>query len=227
MSSSDKITFYNAIVCPYAQRAAIALKEVGAEYETVLIDLQNKPDWYKDVNPELKVPALNVEGQNLAESLVIIEYLADRFPEAKLLPKEPLKRANIRFAIEYFSSKVSTEFYKYVFNQSAENARENFETNVNAALIRFNELLLQQSKTGPYFLGEEYSLADVAIAPFVLRIHALLEHILDGYKFEAVQNNPRLHEFITGALQRPSVQETWFGDEKFIEAMSARFNLKK
>ncbi|KAF1805323.1 thioredoxin-like protein [Mucor lusitanicus] len=227
MSSSDKITFYNAVVCPYAQRAAIALKEVGAEYETVNIDLQNKPDWYKDVNPELKVPALNVEGQNLAESLVIIEYLADRFPDANLLPKEPLKRANIRFAIEYFSSKINTEFYKYVFNQSAENARENFETNVNAALIRFNELLLQQSKTGPYFLGETYSLADVAIAPFVLRIHALLEHILGGYKFEAIQNNPRLHEFITGALQRPSTQETWIGDEKFIDAMSARFNLKK
>ncbi|KAK4519764.1 Chitin deacetylase 1 [Mucor velutinosus] len=227
MSSSDKITFYNAVICPYAQRAAIALKEVGVEYETVNIDLQNKPDWYKDVNPELKVPALNVEGQNLAESLVIIEYLADRFPKANLLPKEPLKRANVRFAIEYFSSKISSEFYKYLFNQSAENARENFETNVNAALIRFNELLLQQSKTGPYFLGEEYSLADIAITPFVLRIFALLEHILGGYKFEAIKSNPRLDEFITGVIQRQSAQETWVGGEKFIEAMSTRFNLKK
>lgn len=81
--SSDKITFYNALICPYAQRAAIALKEVGADYETINIDLQNKPDWYKDVNPELKVPALTVEGQNLAESLVIIEYINDRFPEKK------------------------------------------------------------------------------------------------------------------------------------------------
>lgn len=43
--TNDKITFYNAIVCPYAQRVAIALKEVGAEYEKVEIDLQNKPDW--------------------------------------------------------------------------------------------------------------------------------------------------------------------------------------
>lgn len=45
-TSTDKITFYNAIICPYAQRAAIALKEVGAEYETVNIDLTNKPEWY-------------------------------------------------------------------------------------------------------------------------------------------------------------------------------------
>lgn len=45
MSAQDKITFYNAVLCPYAQRAAITLREVGAEYDVVNIDLQNKPDW--------------------------------------------------------------------------------------------------------------------------------------------------------------------------------------
>jgi hypothetical protein len=40
-----KLTFYTAIICPYAQRTAIALKEVGAEYEKVEIDLANKPAW--------------------------------------------------------------------------------------------------------------------------------------------------------------------------------------
>jgi glutathione S-transferase len=79
----DKITFYTSKICPYAQRAAIALKEVGAEYERVEIDLFNKPSWYKDINPDQKVPALNTEGQNVAESLVIIEYINDRFPEKK------------------------------------------------------------------------------------------------------------------------------------------------
>ena len=44
-TSNDKITLYSAVVCPYAQRAAVALKEVGVEYETVNIDLNNKPEW--------------------------------------------------------------------------------------------------------------------------------------------------------------------------------------
>lgn len=44
-ATNDKIVFYNASICPYAQRAAIVLKELGAEYEEVLIDLANKPDW--------------------------------------------------------------------------------------------------------------------------------------------------------------------------------------
>lgn len=43
--SDSKITLYNAVICPYAQRAVIALKESGADYEIVDIDLYNKPDW--------------------------------------------------------------------------------------------------------------------------------------------------------------------------------------
>lgn len=41
----DKIVLYTAKICPYAQRAAIALREAGVEYESVEIDLTNKPSW--------------------------------------------------------------------------------------------------------------------------------------------------------------------------------------
>jgi glutathione S-transferase len=54
----------------------------------------------------------------------------------RLLPKEPIKRANIRFAIEYFGSKVNASSYKYVFNSKAEGAREAYENDINAALVR-------------------------------------------------------------------------------------------
>ncbi|KAI8357277.1 glutathione S-transferase [Blakeslea trispora] len=221
---TDKLVLYNAPVCPYAQRAYIALKEVGAEFDVVDIDLLNKPDWYKDVNPELKVPVLKTEGQNLAESLVIIEYINDRYPEKNLLPKDPLKRAQIRFAIEYFASKISPEFYKFVMNMKAEDARANYEKNINQGLVRFEELLKQQSPTGPYFLGEEFSLADVAIAPFVMRIHALNTVFLDGLKLEAVTSSPRLTEFVKGVLTRPSVKDTWVGEEKLVEFLKKRFS---
>jgi glutathione S-transferase len=39
------LTLYSAIICPYAHRARIALKEVGVEHEIVEIDLSNKPEW--------------------------------------------------------------------------------------------------------------------------------------------------------------------------------------
>ncbi|RCI04033.1 hypothetical protein CU098_004651 [Rhizopus stolonifer] len=220
---SDKLVFYNAHVCPYAQRAYIALKEVGAEFDVVNIDLLNKPDWYKDVNPELKVPVLATEGQNLAESLVIVEYINDRFPEKNLLPKEPIKRANIRFVIEYFASKVAPEFYKLLMNFKAENAKADYEKNLNTALVRLDELLKQQSATGPYFLGEQFSLADVAIAPFVIRIHTINQTLLNGLELETVKSSPRLTEFIKALIARPSVQETWIGDKELVTFLQKRF----
>jgi hypothetical protein len=60
-----------------------------------------------------------------------------------------------------------------------------------------------------------------------LRINALNKHFLDGFEFEAVKSNPRLAEFLAGIAERPSVKETFIGDEKFVEQIQARFNLKK
>ncbi|RUS33737.1 thioredoxin-like protein [Jimgerdemannia flammicorona] len=111
MTGTDPIKLYTARVCPYAQRANIALKEAGVEYEAIEIDLQNKPDWYKNINPETKVPSINIRGKNIAESLVIIELVADLYPGSGLLPADPIKRAEIRFFIDYYS-KISSLSYK-------------------------------------------------------------------------------------------------------------------
>jgi glutathione S-transferase len=87
--------------------------------------------------------------------------------------------------------------------------------------------LLQQSATGPYFLGEEFSLADVSLAPFIQRIHGFNVIVLDGYMFEAIKNSPRLAEFIKGILSRPTVQETYCGDEKYTSVLVERFGFSK
>lgn len=86
--------------------------------------------------------------------------------------------------------------------------------------------MLQQSATGPYFLGNEFSLADIAIAPFVLRINGFNKVALKGFEFEAVKSNPRLAEFIQGITSRPTVKETYVGDEQYLEVLAKRFNLK-
>ncbi|KAI7907543.1 thioredoxin-like protein [Cokeromyces recurvatus] len=224
MVFTDKITLYTSLICPFAQRAAITLREVGANFESIQIDLLNKPTWYKDINPELKVPTIHTEGQNLAESLVIIEYLHDRFPEKKLLPEEPIKRANIRFAIEYFGSKVAPTLYKLIPNYTDANAIEEFKKNTNDALIRFNELLVKESASGPYFLGEQFSLADIAIAPFIMRIFAFNKRYLNGYEFDAIKSSTRLAEFFKGITSRPSVKETYIGDEGYIEGLQKRYS---
>lgn len=82
----------------------------------------------------------------------------------------------------------------------------------------------QQAASGPYFLGEQYSLADIAIAPFYARVNAFNKLALDGHGFDAVKNSPRLAEFLNGITSRPSFQDSFLGDEKLIEFMKKRFN---
>lgn len=54
-----------------------------------------------------------------------------------LMPKEPIKRANIRFAIEHFGSKITPEMYKYAINSKEDaGALDKFKENVNTGLKR-------------------------------------------------------------------------------------------
>ncbi|KAI9270345.1 glutathione S-transferase [Phascolomyces articulosus] len=221
---SDKTVFYTAAICPYAQRADIAFREIGLELEKVEIDLSNKPSWYKDINPETKVPALSIQGKNIAESLVLIELANDLKPEVGLLPADPVKRAQIRFAIEYFSSKVSSAWYGFLRDFKKENLQK-YSDALDAAYARLNDLLLEQAPTGPYFLGTQFSLADIAIAPFYLRQEATHKLLLNGFQPESLNKYPRVKEWLEGISSRPSVKESYPGDEFINENFKKRWGL--
>ncbi|CAO3635396.1 unnamed protein product [Cunninghamella echinulata] len=223
MSVSHKFILYNNIICPFAQRVAIALKELGVDYEEVTIDLYNKPEWYVNVNPELKVPALKVDDHpTIAESLVLIELLNDLYPEKQLLPNDAIKKANGRFAIEYYSSKILPNLYGAVKNPSD---KETYDKTVDEAFKRFNELLLQQSAQGPYFYGEEFSLVDIAIAPFVLRFNSLnaISHEKE-FQYPSVKSSPRLANYLEAIAKRQTAVDTFIGHEKFVENIVSRYN---
>ena len=87
------ITLYDAPRCPYCARVRIVLAEKGLSYETVEIDLRDRPVWLYDLNPVGKVPVLDEDGWILPESAVIGEYLNERYPDPPLWPDDPGERA--------------------------------------------------------------------------------------------------------------------------------------
>src|SRR5438445_13357858 len=95
-------------LCPYVQRAVIALTEKGVPFERIDIDLADKPDWFLKISPLGKVPVLTVATENgevaLFESNVICEYIEDAQPGARLHQHDPLKRAQHPAWIESGSS---------------------------------------------------------------------------------------------------------------------------
>ncbi|KAG2228152.1 hypothetical protein INT45_009198 [Circinella minor] len=221
---SDKIVFYTAKICPFAHRADIAFREIGLDVEKVEIDLSNKPSWYKDVNPETKVPALTIQGKSIAESLVLIELANDLKPEAGLLPSDPVTRAQIRFVIEYFSSKVTSAWYSFLRDFKKENLK-NYLDALDAAYTRINDLLLEQASTGPYFLGSQFSLADVAIAPFLIRQEASRKELFKDAQIEAFTKYPRVKEWVEGITSRPSVKDSYPGDDYINDSFKNKWGL--
>src|SRR6478752_9827802 len=90
-------------LCPYVQRAVIALTEKGVEFERIDIDLSNKPDWFLAISPLGKTPVLLVGDTAIFESAVILEYLEETQPNP-LHPADPLARAEHRAWIEFGSA---------------------------------------------------------------------------------------------------------------------------
>src|SRR4029077_6657632 len=90
-------------LCPYVQRAVIALSEKGVPFERIDIDLANKPDWFLKISPLGKTPVLVVGDKAIFESAVILEYLEET--QARTLhPVDPLDRAEHRAWIEFGSA---------------------------------------------------------------------------------------------------------------------------
>src|SRR5260370_16972647 len=77
-------------LCPYVQRAVIALTEKGASFERIDIDLANKPGWFLAISPLGRTPVLQVGDVPIFESAVILQYLEETEPNP-LHPAAPFR----------------------------------------------------------------------------------------------------------------------------------------
>lgn len=80
-------------------RTRIALNLKGLTYEQHTVDLRqraHKTPEYLALNPQGMVPALEIDGTILTQSVAILEWLEDAYPDPALLPAAPLERARVR-----------------------------------------------------------------------------------------------------------------------------------
>lgn len=182
-------------LCPYAQRAAIALAEKGVAFERVDIDLANKPAWFLDISPLGKVPVLLVDGTPIFESAVILEYLEDTI-EPRLHPEDPLERARHRAWIEFGSAQLG--LIAGLYNAPD---RASFQEKADALSLNFARLEGVLGE-GPYFAGENFSLVDAVYGP-IFRYFDTFDAIGDFGIFTGLG---KVIRWRTALAERPSVR---------------------
>src|SRR3954464_4322005 len=158
-------------LCPYVQRAVIALTEKGVAFERIDIDLANKPDWFLSISPLGKTPVLQIGGVAIFESAVILEYLEETQPNP-LHPADPLARATHRGWIDFGSVVLSDIAGFYAAPDEA-----TFATKTKQLERRFAEL--ETRVTGePWFDHGKFSLVDAVYGP-VFRYFDVFDTIAD------------------------------------------------
>jgi maleylacetoacetate isomerase len=91
--------FYEYSRSSAAYRVRIALKLKGVDYESRpvnLLESQQRSEDYRAVNPQGLVPALEIDGHRLTQSLAIMVYLDQTIPEPLLMPRDPFDGAHVR-----------------------------------------------------------------------------------------------------------------------------------
>lgn len=189
------LTLVSFDLCPYVQRAAIALAEKGVPFERRHVDLADKPDWFKAISPLGKVPLLQVDGEVLFESAVIVEYLEETLG-APLHPADPLVRARHRAWMEVGSSILAD-----IWAIETTPDRSIFDARRQALREKFARLEAELGE-GPYFGGESFTLVDTVFAP-VFRYFDVFDRFVDLGTFVGL---PKVQAWRQALANRPSVK---------------------
>jgi glutathione S-transferase len=204
-------------LCPYVQRAVIALTEKGVPFERIDIDLANKPDWFLKISPLGKVPVLVVATEQgevaLFESNVICEYIEETQAGIKLHPSDALKRAEHRAWMEFGSAILSDLWGLETTIDPAP-----FESKRQALAAKFARVEPALG-AGPFFAGGQFSLVDAVFAP-IFRYFDVFDELAELGIFDKL---PKVRTWRAELAKRPSVRTAVGADyPQLLRAFLAR-----
>jgi glutathione S-transferase len=187
-------------LCPYVQRAVIALTEKDVPFERIDIDLASKPDWFLKISPLGKVPVLTVAAAHgevaLFESNVICEYIEETQSGARLHPHDPLRRAEHRAWMEFGSAILGD-----LWGVETTSDPTTFESKRQAIGLKFARVEAALA-AGPFFAGADFSLVDAVFAP-VFRYFDVFDELIDLGVF---RDAPKVRKWRSELARRPSVR---------------------
>ncbi|KAF2197410.1 glutathione transferase omega-1 [Delitschia confertaspora ATCC 74209] len=223
-SADQPLKLYSGWFCPFVQRVWIALEEKHIQYQYIEVNPYHKPESLLHLNPRGLVPTLQYENKPLYESTVLCEFLEEAFPEyaPHLMPENPYEKARTRIWTDFVTSRVIPSFHRFLQYQPQRHGKEGLEEKRQEFLGYLKAFTKEMDTEGPYFLGKEFSLIDVIIAPWAVRLW-VFDHFKGGLGIpekgkggEDEEVWGRWRRWLETVEQRKSVKETMSGREYYV-----------
>lgn len=161
------MTLFSDPTCPYCHRVRMVIAEKRINIDILDVDAQSPPDELMDSNPYGTVPTLVDRDLRLYESLIVMEYLDERFPHPPLLPVDPVGRANARL----FIHRVDVDWYQRMRSIRTGDAGESKAA--RKGLVESLVAVAPIFAANRFFMSDEFSLVDCCVAPLLWRLPVL------------------------------------------------------
>lgn len=206
VSRRSGMTLFSKADCPDCHRIRIVLAEKGVSCEILYPDPVRIQEDLLDLNPYGSVPTLIDRDLVLYDGRIILEYLDERFPHPPLMPVDPASRARFRLAM----LRMERDWYSLIATLSApaDKARSSLLRQLWESLLQTQPLFANP----PYFLGQDFSLVDVTMAPLLWR--------LPHWGIELAAQAEVLRDYAERLFQRPAFARSLSAQESAMQSFS-------
>lgn len=201
-----KPTMYHIPVCPFSQRVEIMLhlKQLDAIDFHVVDITKSRPDWLlAKTRGTTALPVLETEdGRIIKESMVILRYVEDRWPQNPVLQADPYKRAveNMLVAME---SDFTMSGYRYVMSQDPDKRSGLLDT-LLAQYAKLDDFLSHHAPDRTW-LFDDFGFAELVYTPMFMRFW--FNEYYEGFALPDTQQFARVQRWVDACRSHPAARQ--------------------